>query len=230
MAWFRYLIYFLAVAFVTWLLTSMELWSPGSLKLHVIREGDVFGTSEFSPIEIIQPLILAICALLMLWISRTYPPQRPLAMVFGGLALVFSIRECDYFLDRYFVDNLWQVLVAISGAFVIAYGYRNRRRLRIALVRIWPSPGLTLLFAGALILFVFSLLIGHEPLWMSILGDDYQRVYKLALEEFIELMGYFLWLIGSFEYAWQARSMATAEPQHVVQRRREKRRKGAKYR
>jgi hypothetical protein len=230
MAWLRYVLYFLAVAFLTWLLTSMEIWSPGSLKLHVMREGDVLGTSEFSPIEIIQPLILAICALLMLWVMRTYPPQRPLAAVFGGLAAVFAIRECDYFLDRYLVDNLWQVLVAISGAVIIAYAYRNRRRLRIALVRIWPSPGLTLLFAGALILFVFSILIGHEPLWMSILGDHYQRVFKLALEEFIELMGYFLWLIGSFEYAWQARSMASAEPQHVVQRRREKRRSGSGYR
>jgi hypothetical protein len=230
MAWLRYVLYFLAVAFLTWLLTSMEIWSPGSLKLHVMREGDVLGTSEFSPIEIIQPLILAICALLMLWVMRTYPPQRPLAAVFGGLAVVFAIRECDYFLDRYLVDNLWQVLVAISAAVIIAYAYRNRRRLRIALVRIWPSPGLTLLFAGALELFVFSILIGHEPLWMSILGDHYQRVFKLALEEFIELMGYFLWLIGSFEYAWQARSMASAEPQHVVQRRREKRRSGSGYR
>jgi hypothetical protein len=229
MAWLRYLIYFMSVTLLTWLLTRMEIWSPGSLRLHVIQPGDALGTSEFSPIEIIQPLILAICGLLMLWVTRTYPPQRPLAMVFGGLAVIFIIRECDYFLDRYFVDNLWQVLVVISSAIVIAYGYRNSRRLRIALIRIWPSPGLTLLFSGALVLFVFSLLIGHEPLWQSILGPDYQRVFKLALEEFIELMGYLLWLIGSFEYAWQARSMATAEPQHVVQRRREKRRSGSGY-
>ena len=61
MAWLRYPVYFLGVALLTWLLTQMEIWSPGSLRLHVIAEGEKYGTSEYSPIEIIQPLILAVC-------------------------------------------------------------------------------------------------------------------------------------------------------------------------
>ena len=43
---------------------------------------------------------------------------------------------------------------------------------------------------------------------MSILGDDYRRIIKLAVEEFIELIGYFLWMIGTIEYAFQARAIA----------------------
>ncbi len=230
MAWLRYLVYFFAVALVTWLLTRMEIWSPGSLRLHVIAAGENFGTSEYSPIEIIQPLILAICGLLMLWVTKVYPPQRPLALAFGGLALMFLIRELDYFLDRFFVDNFWQVLIAVFGALLIVYTYRQRVRLRIALIRIWPSPGLCLFFAGAVILFAFVRLVGHEPLWQSILGDSYLRVIKLAVEEFIELSGYFLWLIGAFEYAFQARVMATAEPQPVAQRKRDQRRPKSKGR
>ncbi|MDJ0700837.1 MAG: hypothetical protein QNJ07_13365 [Woeseiaceae bacterium] len=230
MAWLRYIVYFFGVALVTWLLTRMELWSPGSLRLHVIAEGEYYGTSEFSPIEIIQPLILAVCGLLMLRVALIYPPQRPLALAFGGLALMFLVRELDYFLDRYFVDNLWQVLIAIFGALLIVYVYRHRVRLRIALIRIWPSPGLTLLFAGAVILFAFVRLVGHEPLWQSILGDNYLRVIKLAVEEFIELSGYFLWLIGAFEYAFQAHAMANAEPQPVAQRKRDQRRPQTKAR
>lgn len=230
MAWIRYLLYFVGVAFVTWLLTSMEIWSPGSLRLHIVEPGDTYGTSEYSPIEIIQPLILAICGLLMLWVTRVYPPQRPLAVSFGGLAVMFFVRELDYFLDRLFADSLWQVLIIVVGSLLIAYTYRQRVRLRIALIRIWPSPGLTLLFAGAVILFAFVRLVGHEPLWMSILGDDYRRVIKLAVEEFIELSGYFLWLIGSFEYAFQARALATAEPQPVAQRKRDQRRPKSKGR
>jgi hypothetical protein len=73
-------------------------------------------------------------------------------------------------------------------------------------------------------------MVGHEPLWMSILGDDYQRVIKLAIEEFIELIGYFLWMIGTIEYALQARAMAMAEPQPAAQRRRSKRRHDAQGR
>lgn len=225
MIWFRYLVYFIGVAFITWALTQMEISSPGSLKLHVVlSDSDVYGTSEFSPVEIVQAIILAACGAIMAWVARYCPSQRPIAFGFGGMALAFLIRELDYFLDRYVADNLWQVLIAIVGALLIAYTYRHRRRLNIGLARIWPSPGLTFLFAGALILFAFVRLVGHEPLWMSILGDAYQRIIKLAIEEFIELIGYFLWMIGTIEYALQARAIAYREPQPAAQRRRQKRR------
>jgi hypothetical protein len=228
MVWFRYLIYFVAIAFVTWALTQMEIASPGSLKLHiVVSDSDFFGTSEFSPLEIIQAIILLICGLIMSWIARYCPSQRPIAFAFGGLALIFLIRESDYFLDRFIVDNLWQVLVAILGALLIAYVYRHQKRLMIALARIWPSPGLTLLFAGAVILFAFAPLVGHEPLWMSILGDIYLRVVKLAIEEFIELIGYFLWMIGTVEYAFQARAIAYRKPESAARRLRDKRRQNS---
>lgn len=231
MVWIRYLLYFIAIAFVTWALTQMELASPGSLKLHILLdESDVFGTSEFSPVEIIQAIILGACGVIMGWVARYCPSQRPIAFLFGGLALAFLIRELDYFLDRFLADNLWQVLVAIVGAFVVTYTYRHRRRLRIALARIWPSPGLTFLFCGAVILFAFVRLVGHEPLWMSILGDSYQRVIKLAIEEFIELMGYFLWMVGTIEYAFQARAIAYKAPQPAARRRRNKRRQDTQRR
>jgi hypothetical protein len=228
MPWLRYFLYFVAIAFITWALTQMELASPGSLKLHVVlSETDRFGTSEFSPIEIIQAIILGACGVIMWWVARYCPTQRPVAILFGGMALAFLIRELDYFLDRFVADNFWQVVTAIVGSLVIAYTYRHRKRLQIALARIWPSPGLTFLFAGAVILFAFVRFVGHEPLWMSILGDDYRRIIKLAVEEFIELIGYFLWMIGTIEYAFQARAIAMAEPQPAVRRLREKRRHDA---
>lgn len=225
MVWIRYLVYFAGIAFVTWALTQMELASPGSLKLHIlVDERDIVGTSEYSPVEIIQAIILGMCGVIMSWVTRYCPSQRPIAFLFGGMALVFLIRELDYFFDRFLIDNLWQVLVVIVAALVMAYTYRQRRRLRIALARIWPSPGLTFLFCGAVILFAFVWLVGHEPLWMSILGDAYQRVIKLAVEEFIELIGYFLWMVGTIEYAFQARAIAYREPQPAARRRRDKRR------
>src|SRR5210317_716452 len=228
MAWIRYPVYFLTIAFVTWAITQFELASPGGLKLHILMsETDVYGTSEFSPVEIIQAIILLACGGIMAWVAHYCPSQRPLAILFGGMALAFLIRELDYFLDRYIIDNLWQVLIAISGSLVIAYTFRHCKRLRVALGRIWPSPGLTLLFSGAVILFAFVRLVGHEPLWMSILGDNYLRVTKLAIEEFIELIGYFLWMIGTIEYAFQARAIAYRAPQPAARRRREKRRHDA---
>ena len=228
MAWIRYPIYFIAIALVTFGLTQLELSSPGSLKLHVVlSETDVYGTSELSPLEIIQAIILFTCGLMMAWVARYCGSQRPLAILLGGLALAFLVRELDYFLDRFVADNFWQVLDAVIGELVIAYTYRHRRRLRIALARIWPSPGLTLLFAGAVILFAFAPLVGHEPLWQSILDEHYLRVTKLAIEEFIELIGYFLWMVGTIDYAFQARAIAYRKPAPAARRRREKRRHDA---
>ena len=221
MALVRYISYLLGIALVTWLLTQIEIASPGGLKFQVFTySGDTLGTSEYSPVEIIQPAILVICGLLYAWVARHYPSQRPIAFGFGGLALAFMIRELDFFLDRYVADNFWQVMVALVLSLIIAYTYRHRRRFRIAWLRLWPSPGLTLLFAGATIQFAFVRLVGHEPLWMAMLGDDYLRIIKLAVEEFIELLGYFLWLIGTIEYVFQVRVIATREPLPVAAKRR----------
>ena len=231
MAWLRYLVYFFGIALITAVLTQLEAAYPGSLRLQVfVGPGDVLGTSEFSPLEMLQLALLLLCGGLMGWTARNCPQQRPLAFLFGGLALAFLIRELDYFFDRYIADSFWQLLLAIVAALLIAYTYRNQRRMQIALARIWPSPGLTLLFAGALVLFVFSLLIGHEPLWRAIFADDYRRAAKTAVEEFIELIGYSLWLIGTIEYTYEARAAALREPQPVARRRREHRRSAGRKR
>ena len=226
MGWFRYILYFFGIAAITAVLTRLEVAHPGTLRLNeFVNEGDVYGTSEFSPVEIIQLLILMFCGLIMGRVAMISQTQRPLAILFGGLALVFLFRELHYFLDRYLIDNLWQILVAVAGALLIAYCYRHRKRMNIALARIWPSPGLTLIFAGAVILFAYSILVGHEPLWQAMLGEHYSRLIKLAVEEFIELIGYFLWMIGTIEYAYQAKAIADREPLPAAQKRREYRRR-----
>jgi len=221
MALIRYLLYFLGIGFLAWLLAALEISSPGTLMLQYYTDaGDTLGTSEYSPVEIMQPGILVIAGLLYTWVGVNCPSQRPIAVTFGGLALIFAIREIDYFLDRFVADNFWQVLIGIAASLLIVYVYRARRRFRVAWLRVWPSPGLTLLFAGATINFAFVQFVGHEPLWMAILGDDYQRVVKLAVEEFIELSGYFLWLIGTIEYTYQAKAIAFREPQAAAAKRR----------
>lgn len=220
MALLRYVLYFFGVAVITWLLTQLEISSPGSLKLHIYpNPADTLGTSEYSPVEIIQTGILAICGLLLAWVAMNCPSQRPVAFFFGGMAIAFFIRELDFFLDRA-VDNLWEVLVAIPTALVIVYTYRHRRRFRIAWGRVWPSPGLAILFSGAIVMFAFVQIVANENLWMSVLGEDYRRVVKLAVEEIMELAAYFLWLIGTIEYTYQARVIAMREPQPVVAKRR----------
>ena len=226
MAWIRYVLYFFGIASLTAVLVRLEVAHPGTLRLQeFVSNGDEYGTSEFSAVEIIQLLVLAACGLLMSWVARHSHTQRPLAFLFGGLALVFMVRELHYFFDQYVADNLWQVLAGIFGALLIAYCFRHLKRLNIALARIWPSPGLTLIFAGAVILFAYSMLVGHEPLWQAMLGDAYARIIKIAVEEFIELIGYLLWLIGTIEYVYQSKALLEREPKSAAVKRREYRRR-----
>lgn len=222
----RYVLYFVGIALSTWLLTQIEISSPGSLKMQVFTHAeDALGTSEYSPIEMLQPGILLICGLLYGWIAQYSAQQRPVALTLGAMALMFLIRELDYFLDRFIVDNFWQVPVAIVAALLIVYTWRQQRRLRLAWERIWPSPGLTLLFAGFVVHFAFVPFVGHEPLWQAMLGDDYRRIIKLTVEEFIELAGYFLWLIGTIEYSIQSRAFISTDSQSSTPRRRKRRRR-----
>lgn len=217
----RYITYFVVVAFVTFLLTRLEMTFPGALRLQTFSgPGDMLGTSEYSPIEIIQSLILIVCGSLLAWTARHCPSQRPVAILFGGLALVFLLRELDYFLDTYIADNFWQVMMGIVVALVIVYCYRNWRRFRVAWFRVWPSPGLTLFFAGAIVVVACTTFIGHEAFWQALLADKYQRLVKLAVEELIEYIGYTLWMIGTIEYTYQARAITRQEPQTVVAKRR----------
>lgn len=226
----RYILYFVGISLLTLLLTQMEARAPGSLRLlGFAYVGDIAGTSEYSPVEVIQVIMLAACGGLHAWVAMNCRSQRPIAIFFGGLAAIFMVRELDYFFDQ-LADNLWQVIVAVLSALLIAYTYRHRRRFSIAWMRIWPSPGVALLFAGAVILFVFARLIGHDTVWMSILGTAYQRVVPLAVEEMIEIVGYCFWFIGTIEYVYQAHAIATQEPQPAAIRRRKTRRKKSESR
>jgi len=225
MAWARYILYFLGVALLMWMLTQLEISFPGSLSLHAFAEdGAQAGQVEYSPLAIIEPLLLGISGLLMLWIARHCLSQRPIAIPFAGLALAFAIRELEYIMNRLLIHNLWLVLLALVAALLITYVYRQGRRMQVAWARVWPSPGIAILFAGAVVQFAFVSLLHQEMLWRAILGAGYQGIVNYAVREFVELIVYLLWLIGTVEYLIQARAIAHREPQPAARRRRQRRR------
>jgi hypothetical protein len=217
----RYITYFIGVALVTFLLTRLEISFPGALRMQVFTDSsDLLGTSEYSPVEFIQCLILIVCGILLGWTAWQCPAQRAVAIPFAGVALIFLLRELDYFLDLYIAHNLWQVITAIVAALIIVYSYRHWRRFRVAWYRVWPSPGLTLYFAGAIVVVAFTTFVADEPFWQALLGEHYHRVIKLAIVELTEFAGYALWLIGTIEYSYQSFAIAKQEPQTVVAKRR----------
>ena len=201
----RFVFYLGGIALVAWILTAIEVSGPGSLMRSI---PDPASTAEFTPIEYIQAAILVGCALVQAWIIRNCPQQKPIALLCAGLATLFLIAELDYFVDRLVVDNFWRVLVAVVAASLIVYTYRRWLRFKIAWLRIWPSPGLTLLFAGAFVVFAFAPVIARESFWSAFLNDQYVQLVTLAVGELVQLLGYLLWLAGSIEYGYQSKVIA----------------------
>ena len=199
----RYLYYMLGVLTATLTLMVLATSFAGLLFDYRIDAATPV-TSELSPIEVLQNILLIFNAGVCFWIASRDRLRRTMALGFASLFAVFLVRELDFFLDFYLVDNLWQVLAALILSVSAVYLIRNRYRFAQGWRRSWPSAGLALIIGGLILLIPYAQLIGHTGLWQEIMGDQFARVVKVAVEEFIELGAYALITIGSIEflYAW----------------------------
>lgn len=200
----RYLAYAIGVFAGMSIMMTLAWQLPGGLQFE--REIQEFGlvTSELSPIEVLQNLLLLFCAGIFGWIATRDRLRRPMAASFAALFTVFLVRELDFFLDFYLLDNLWQVLCAIIASVVLVFCVRNHYRYAQGWRRSWPSAGLALIMGGLILLLPFAQLVGHAAFWEIILGDNYVRVVKVATEEIVELGAYSIITIGTIEffYTW----------------------------
>lgn len=222
----RMLVYLLSLALLVLGLTWLEISSPGALRLQVMTDhAPTRGTSEYSLVENFQLIFLVCCGVFALWTAAYCRVQRPLAVLLGTVAGLFFIRELDYFLDVLVADHFWQVCQVLVIAVATAYLFRHWRQLQIAWLRAWPSPGVGIMFGAAMMLMVFVRLVAHEPFWQAMMGPGYERIAKIAAEEFMELFGYWLWVIGMLEYTLESRArLRLRSPEGVERRRRERRR------
>lgn len=201
---FRYIGYALAVAVGSFGLLAIAYWFPEAMKFDRLATENAIPTSELSPVELLQNILLLGSAGAFVWIAFRDRLRRPMALAFVALFATFLVRELDFFLDFYVVDNSWQVLCGLILSLALVYLGRNRDRLKQGWRRSWPSAGLALIFGGLILLIPYAQLMGHEPLWESLMGDRYIRSVKIIAEEFIELGAYALISIGTAEflYAW----------------------------
>jgi len=201
---YRYLLYGMAVTAVTVILMVLSVRMPDGLLLEEPVPGMGLPTSEFSPVELLQNMLLIFCAGSFCWIAARDRLRRPMAVGFIALFLVILIRELDFFLDYYLIDNLWQVLCALLVSVSLVYIVRNRSRYAHGWRRSWPSAGLALIIGGFILLIPFAQLLGHEAFWQALMQESYVRVVKVAAEELLELGAYTIITLGSIEflYAW----------------------------
>ncbi len=201
----RFGVYTVLVAFVAYAVYWAAINDPDGLRLAVNPAADPSQvTSEFSLLEGLHNAALIVCAAIFGWVAARDRLRRPLGIACASVFLVGLVRECDFQLDLYAADNVWQVIAALIIAVSGVYLARHRRRLVSGWQRSWPSAGLAIVIAGCLILVPVAQALGQKELWQATLGESYSVAAVIAFEELAELGGYLLLLVGSIEflYTW----------------------------
>lgn len=168
------------------------------LDIHWLHDG----VGEWSLVELTQLGFLAGSVLAFAKLARRRAEDRAFAVLAAGLFACMLIRELDAVWDLLF-HGCWQLLVSLTAAACLLYGWRDRQRALSALVRFLATRAGTVMTIGVVLLLCYSRLIGLTGLWHGLLGEQYVRVFKNAVEEGTELLGYTLILAASLGYLAQ---------------------------
>ncbi len=176
----------------------------GAVALCVSWEAK-YGTADYlfdedSILEYLQVIALLFTALAAHVAGHWSKPKMALSSLLVGAACIACIREFDFALDRYLFDGAWQLMACITAFIAISRAWQHKENLKEAISEFLARPSFGIMAAGFITVFVFSRLIGRQVFWQAVMGDDYMRVVKIAVEESTELLGYTLILIGSLEF------------------------------
>lgn len=164
--------------------------------------GNIVG--EWSVVEFAQLGLLFLIALAFAGLARREPAERRFAVLAAAFFACMLVRETDAFWDSLH-DGLWQVLVAALAAGSLAFALRDWRAALSGLARLLASREGMALTLGLVLVLVYSRLLGMGGLWQGLLGEEYLRVFKNAVEEGTELLGYVLVFAASAAYARRRR-------------------------
>lgn len=154
-------------------------------------EDGYFGEITFT--EIGQEILLFILFLFYMWFGFRYKPVQPVTNIVSLFFLISFIREFN-FLINWLIPNL--IILAI----IIWLLFRDYKKLRKATVIFFRQPASAWFFAGFLITYIFSRLMGRSSFWRLLYNEENYRLAKAATEEGLELAGNAIMLIGAIEF------------------------------
>ncbi len=160
---------------------------------------------EGGEIESCQFALIAAAAVL-LWLAALRGGRgKPRAFWagLGALMAVAAVRELDSFLPRAVPGLHWTYLAALCWAGVALAAWRGGRPCRRACFDWLSSAAGGVCWAGFICVVVFAQVFGQADFWQGVMGDSYERVVKIVVEESIELFGYALILAGAIETLFQ---------------------------
>lgn len=156
-------------------------------------EEALFG--EISRTEFSQEFILLVLVIFYLLLGRRYKPVQPVSNLVALFLLIGFIREMNFLIPWWF----WPALLVLITAIWLVW--RDFRKLKSATQEFFSQPASAWFFAGVLITYVFSRLMGRSKFWLELYDESNYRMAKAATEEGLELMGDLLMLISAIEFA-----------------------------
>jgi len=195
------------------LLGLVGRFSVYAVLLGVISAGMLWGAvvydsafyDEVGPVETLETVFAMLTALIFLSAARKDRNRITNAVLIAGLFFCMAVRESDYFLDELVCRHAWKVIVTGLVVFFALYALRNRQELIRSVMSFMSESSFGIFISGLLVLIVFSRLFGYGDFWEAIMDDSSYKTVKTIVEEGVELMGYFLLLVSSFEYQYAAR-------------------------
>lgn len=175
--------------------------------IHWLRDG----VGEWSLVELTQEGFLLASTLAFVRLARKRAEDRHFAVLAAGLFACMLLREMDALLDL-LVHGLWKWLVLPVAMACIFYAAQQWRAALSGLVRFLNSRAGTVMTIGLVLLLCYARLIGMTSLWQGLLADSYIRVFKNAVEEVAELLGYTFILAASLAHVAQRLRAPSACP------------------
>jgi hypothetical protein len=156
-------------------------------------EEALFG--EISRTEISQEFILFVLFIFYLILGKWHRPVQPVSNLVALFLLIGFIRELNFIIEWWF----WPALLVLLTAIWLVW--RDFKKLKSATQEFFAQPASAWFFAGVLITYVFSRLMGRSKFWLELYDESVYRMAKAATEEGLELMGDLLMLISAIEFA-----------------------------
>ncbi len=151
------------------------------------------------PLEAAQLCVILSSGLFLFGLSRGSRDRAPLLRLLGGFALFAAGRELDNFMRVHVGHHGYYLFTVPAACYVIYLLWRYRGVIFGQIDEFMRTGAFTFMFVGVLMVGVYAQIIGQEPLWMGVMGDNYLRHAKHMIEECAEMMGYLFIVFGVIE-------------------------------
>lgn len=169
------------------------------------------GVPESSLTEITQEALVLITSLVFVYHAWKDKSRRGFMILIAGFFMTVLIRELDVVFDVFSHGFwIWPALAVVGISLILTF--INRDTVLRPMGDFINTRSYYFILIGLVIVLVFSRTFGSgNQLWEYVMGDDYKRLYKTAVQEGLELLGYIVIFYGVCLFPRLARNCGREE-------------------